>query len=209
VEEKRKAFRAEYHLEDDVVAIGIVGRLVPIKNHALFLRAIAHLKANTSVKFRAFIVGDGESRAETEALAHELGLSMACGKEKLSTADLCFTSWLKDIDVVNAGMDIIALTSLNEGTPVSLIEAQASGKPIVTTRVGGIENIVMPGETALLADPASPAEFGNLLRTLAEDPEKRASFSRKGWPFVSSRFHYTRLVADMERLYYELLLQKS
>ena len=61
--------------------------------------------------------------------------------DKVATIQL--TSWIKEIDEVNAGMDIICLCSLNEGTPVSLIEAQASGKPIVTTRTGGIENIVM------------------------------------------------------------------
>lgn len=202
---KRIAFREKYGIREDEMAIGIVGRIVPIKNHALFLHALHYLLRHSSRKIRAFIVGDGESRAATEALARELGIDYSDATAEKRSTTLTFTSWLKDIDEVNAGMDIIALSSLNEGTPVSLIEAQASGKPIVTTRVGGIGNIVIPGETALLSDPHDAEEFGRHLLTLTEDETLRKSFAEKGWPFVESRFHYTRLVRDMRELYFRLL----
>lgn len=205
--EKREEFRKTYQIADDEVAIGIVGRIVPIKNHELFLKALAWLRANSSVKFRAFIVGDGESRAQTELMARSLNLDFVDSMKENRPATITFTSWIKDIDSVNAGMDIIALSSLNEGTPVSLIEAQASGKPVVTTRVGGIENIVLPGETALLSDTGDAETFGSNLKLLAESQNMREVFGSRGWPFVKEKFHYTRLVSDMAALYDRLLKQ--
>ncbi len=205
IESKRAAFRTTYNIGEDEVAIGIVGRIVPIKNHELFLRSLAWLKANSSVKIRAFIVGDGECRQAMEHLARQLGLDTTNAHDENRPSTLTFTSWIKEVDTVNAGMDIIALSSLNEGTPVSLIEAQAAGKPIVTTRVGGIENIVLPGKTALLSDTRDADAFGANLKILAEDAGMREAFGKEGWPFVEQRFHYTRLVNDMAALYERLL----
>lgn len=202
---KREEFRKAYQIEDDEIAIGIVGRIVPIKNHELFLKAIAWLKANSNAKIRAFIVGDGESRPHTENLARGLGLDFIDSLKENRSATVTFTSWVKEVDTVNAGMDIMALSSLNEGTPVSLIEAQASGKPVVTTRVGGIENIVLPGKTALLSDTCDVEAFGANLKLLSENKTMRDEFGEQGWPFVKERFHYTRLVSDMAALYDRLL----
>jgi glycosyltransferase involved in cell wall biosynthesis len=121
-------------------------------------------------------------------------------------APLTFTSWIQEIDVACAGLDVIALTSLNEGTPVSLIEAQAANKPIVTTNVGGIENVVVEGVTALLSHSKTDGnQFADLLLQLTENKERREEMSRSGWEHVRNKFHYTRLVRDMTELYYELL----
>lgn len=203
--EKRKTFRDKYLIEDDEIAIGIVGRVVPVKNHALFLKSIKYAQLNSPKRIRAFIVGDGEERPAAEALCRELKLDFADVSKQASRATISFTSWIKDIDQVNAGMDIIALTSLNEGTPVSLIEAQASGKAVVTTRVGGIENIVIPGKTALLADINNNGEFGEKLLELISNDELRQSLEGNGWEWVEHKFHYTRLVEDMKNLYNKLL----
>ena len=101
-------------------------------------------------------------------------------------------------------MDIVALTSKNEGTPVSLIEAQAAGKPIVSVNVGGIENIVIPNETALLSNINDEQLFTENMLSLIEDDNKRIAFSQKG-THVFKSFHYDRLVSDMEKLYCQLL----
>ncbi len=202
--EKRNKFRTEYNLDDDEIAIGIVGRLVPIKNHELFLKALKLVSERTTKKVRAFIIGDGEERVKIEQLAKSLGLSF--DNENLKEKNiLTFTSWIKEIDVSNAGMDIIALTSNNEGTPVSLIEAQASGKPIVSTNVGGIENIVLENETALLSSVGNEKAFAENLLRLIENDEMRFNFSKKGSDYVRNKFSYQRLCADMEKLYYSLL----
>jgi glycosyltransferase involved in cell wall biosynthesis len=199
--ELRQKFRTEYQLDDQTIAIGIVGRLVPIKDHAMFLHAFAAVKKRTSIPIRAFIVGDGELRNELESLCQTLDLSYATSGK----CDVVFTSWIKDVESVNAGMDIIALSSLNEGTPVSLIEAQASQKPIITTEVGGIRNIVIPGETALLSPKSDVNAFAHHMEKLVNNEDLRQQMSLKGWDFVENRFHYTRLVSDMKSLYSRLL----
>jgi glycosyltransferase involved in cell wall biosynthesis len=194
-EARRKAFRERYGLAEGTVAIGIIGRLVPVKNHRLFIEALAHVKRSSGIPFKGFIVGDGEERGRLERLVHERGLQQ----------DVVFTSWEKQADRVYPGLDIVCLTSFNEGTPVSLIEAQAAGKPIVSTQVGGVENIVLPGANALLAPAGSDPVFFDHLLTLVNDPHLRKRMSEKGWDHVKDKFHYQRLVRDTKALYQQLL----
>lgn len=205
MDEKRRKFRQDYRVADDEIAIGIVGRLVPIKNHVLFLDGLRHVMDRSRKKIRAFIVGDGECRERLENKARELNIPYSGSLDKGKTSVLTFTSWLKDVDYVYAGMDIVTLTSLNEGTPVSLIEAQAACKPILTTNVGGIENIIREGETALLSRKPDCSDYPGQLLQLVEDGPLRERLSRKGWEHVCSTYHYTRLVDDMKSLYYRLL----
>lgn len=200
-QEKRQAFRSQWQVADDELAIVLVGRIVPVKNHDLFLEALAQLLPRTRKKIRAFIIGDGELRTEVETKARGLGL--------MDNGRLIFTSWMKEVDVAYAGADIVALSSWNEGTPVSLIEAQAAGKPIVSTEVGGISDVVLPGQTALLSPAGSTEAFAENLLRLTENDRLRSDFSRLGRSQVQERFHYTRLVADMEKLYRELLAAKN
>src|ERR1035437_10064667 len=195
LDEKRKAFHAKYNLQDDEIAIGIIGRLAPVKNHSLFLEAIKFVRENSQKKIRAFIVGDGEERQNLESKTKEFGLSDV----------IVFTSWEKEVDKVYPGLDIVCLTSFNEGTPVSLIESQAANKPIVSTNVGGIENIVIANETALLCENNNLTEFSDQLLKLIENPDLRIKIEQKGWIHVKEKFHYTRLVSDMEKLYLKLL----
>ena len=209
ISEKRAEFRQKYQISGHEIAIGIVGRVVPIKNHSLFLKAIAWIKSRSQVPVRAFVVGDGEDKDKMMEFCGSLGLDCCDALKELKPATVTFTSWIKDVDYVNAGMDIIALTSLNEGTPVSLIEAQASGKPIVTTNVGSIENIVMPGVTAFLSKIGDPVDFYEKLLVLVENEEIRKRLSANGWRYVKEKFHYSRLVDDMKNLYYKLLREKN
>lgn len=207
-DEKRHQFRTEFDLDDDTVAIGIIGRLVPIKNHSLFLKGLKYVLDNTSVKVKAFIVGDGESRAAIQQMANNLGIKYTNHTDSVHPHPLIFTSWRTDVDTIFAGLDIIALTSLNEGTPVSLIEAQAAGKPIVSTRVGGIADVVMENKTALLSEITDEKTFSDNLLMLVNDPSLRRKFSNAGKDYVISKFSYHRLVNDMSGLYRELLDKK-
>ncbi len=202
---KRESFRKEYNLDDDEVAVSIIGRLVPVKNHPLFINALAKAKKNSAIKLRAFIVGDGNLIGDLQGLANQLGLSCTTIENKKQKADITFTSWIKDADYVFAGSDIVALTSYNEGTPVSLIEAQATNKPIVSTKVGGIEDVVISGTTALLSENDNLDAFADNLTLLVNNKELREDMSRAGYEFVKNKFHYTRLVADMKDLYNQLL----
>ena len=202
---KRLEFRRKYNVKDDEIAIGIIGRLVPIKNHELFLQSIKYVKDHTNKKIRAFIIGDGESRKPLEEKSKSLNLDFSDGTQKNQNTTLTYTSWIKNIDEAYAGLDIITLTSLNEGTPVSLIEAQAANKPIVTTNVGGIENIVIPKETALLSKNNDVADFSEKLLAITENESLRKGMSEKGWMHVKDKFHYSRLVKNTENLYNSLL----
>jgi glycosyltransferase involved in cell wall biosynthesis len=208
-EEKRKKFRTEFGLVDDEIAIGIIGRLVPVKNHYLFLKAIKYLLDRSSKKIKAFIIGDGETRKDMENIAREVGLNFTSHFDTSHPHPLVFTSWRSDIDVINAGLDIVTLTSFNEGTPVSLIEAQAANKPIVSTRVGGIGDIVIENETALLADIADSEMFCNHLLQMVENDALRKSLAANSRDYVVERFSYQRLMSDMSSLYFDLIAKKT
>ncbi len=208
-EEKRKSFRTEFGVKDDEIAIGIIGRLVPVKNHALFLKGLQHVLTYTSKKVKAFIIGDGETRTQLEGICSTNGIAFTTEKDREHKAPLVFTSWRSDVDVINAGLDIVTLTSVNEGTPVSLIEAQAANKPIVATRVGGIADIVAEGQTALLADVQDEETYCRHLLQLVEDDNLRQRLGENSSSYVTKSFSYQRLVADMAALYNELLEKKK
>lgn len=205
-EEKRKIFRQKFKLKDDEVAIGIIGRLAPIKNHSLFIDAFHQLQQQTRQKVRAFIIGDGEEAEFLKSYTKDLNIIFSNGQENFDHhTQLHFTSWIKNIDEVNAGLDIIALSSNNEGTPVSLIEAQAAGKPIVSTKVGGISNIVKTNKTAFLVPAEDRKQFTQELLKLTNNKQLRDKMGANGWQFVNKKFHYKRLVSDIRNLYNELL----
>jgi len=118
------------------------------------------------------------------------------------------TSWIEDIGTFNSAMDIICLTSKNEGTPVSLIEAQAAGIPVVTTDVGGVRDIIIEGETGHVVPLERQDLFIEKLLGLIENEKKREKMSQNGWNHVEQKFHYMSLVHNMEKLYSRLLAKK-
>ena len=196
-EEKRINFRKEWNINDDEIAVGIIGRIVPIKDHAFFVNVIEKVLQKTSQKIRVFIVGDGEDKSKIQEL---IGSKKMTYSENKVIATFQFTSWIKEIDHLNAGMDIICLTSKNEGTPVSLIEAQASGKPIVSTNVGGIENVIIPNKTGLLSQVGDLNQFSNNLTQLIEDKALRLSMEKFGQK-KSLEFSYNKLIENTNSLY--------
>ena len=194
---KRKEFRSKWKIKDNEVAIGIVGRIVPIKDHVFFIHAIENIIKKTSKKIRVFIVGDGEEKSNIQALIHTKKLSYSTNK---TPALFQFTSWIKNVDEVNAGMDIICLTSKNEGTPVSLIEAQASGNPVVSTNVGGIENVISSNETGYLSEIGDIDQFSNNLLKLVENDDIRVNMSKIGRK-KSSLYSFENLISNTKLLY--------
>lgn len=203
--EKRNSFRSTYQLQEDEIAVGIIGRLVPIKNHEMFLKVWKTILQKTTKQVRAFIIGDGEELQRLFEVCRTLGIDFTYFPEVPVKAPLTFTSWMKDADRAMAGLDIIALTSLNEGTPVSLIEAQAAQKPIVSTNVGGIENVVLRNETAFLSESNDVEGFSDHLLALIENESERNKMIQKSRQNVENRFHYTRLASDVKGLYNQLL----
>lgn len=203
----RAKFREKYSINDNEIAIGIIGRIAEVKNHKLFINSINNIYKNTNKKIRAFIIGDGELKDNLITLCKKLKLDFydVNKNSPFKKATITFTSWIKDIETAYPGLDIIAMTSLNEGTPVSLIEAQAANKAIISTNVGGIENIVIPTKTATLTKNNDIEDFSKKLKELIENDNLRKLYESNGWKHVKDKFHYTRLIDDTEKLYYKLL----
>jgi glycosyltransferase involved in cell wall biosynthesis len=192
------AFRNELGLNNGHRLVGIVGRMVPVKNHRLFLDAAASVAAEEPVA-RFVVVGDGPLRQDMEQHALALGI----GDRVL------FTGWRRDMPKIYADLDVLVVSSNNEGTPVSAIEAMAARCPVVATRVGGVPDLVRDGETGYLV-PAEDAEAlsAAILRIL-EDPQTASRMAKTARAIAVQRFNTDRLIADIERLYVDLLKEKQ
>lgn len=196
--------------DDVVLRVGIIGRLVPIKNHHLFLEAAASvISDNQKMQLKFEIIGDGRLKKELQEHARKLGID----------GEISFLGWQKDLASIYATLDIVALTSLNEGTPVSLIEAMASGKPVVATDVGGVRDLLgqeidislMPNanfkilERGIVVKPGNSFSFAHALGLLIQNKELREQIGRRGRIFVSAKFTKGRLIKDIEDLYNRIL----
>ncbi|MCB0396451.1 MAG: glycosyltransferase [Flavobacteriales bacterium] len=206
----RDDFRKRYHIESDQIAIGIIGRLVPVKDHALFLRAMQQVNMRYPGKVKFLIIGDGALREDLSVQARELGFQTnGMNTEITPDHNLLFTSWIKNVAWANAGLDLVVLTSLNEGTPVSLIEAQAAGNPVVSTDAGGVTNVVRDGVSGFISPREESAPFVEYVSDLVSDADKRREFGSAGRDFVLERFGRARLAKDIHDLYIELLSTSS
>lgn len=204
---KRKCFRDQYRIGEEYIAVGIIGRLVQIKNHELFLQLAKNVLSQTKRKVKFFIIGDGDLMTDLKQRAKELNL---ISKDNFSHDDpLIFTSWIKNIDEAIAGLDIIVMTSKNEGTPVSLIEAQAGERAIISTEVGGIKDIILPDESGFMSPNGDLQGLSDQLYKLIEDDQLRKEMGKVGYSFVREKFTYQRLANDMDHLYKNLLKEKK
>jgi glycosyltransferase involved in cell wall biosynthesis len=182
--------RAVLGIAENVPLAGILGRLVPVKDHATLFAAVASVPG-----LHLAVLGDGELRATLEAMAHDLGIS-----ERTH-----FTGWWTDVPSALADLDVVVLSSRNEGTPVALIEALAASRPVVATDVGGVRHVVQDGETGWLCGPGDPEGLARLLRQVIAQPEASGRLAGAGRLRVAERFGYERLLAEHRSLYQELL----
>ncbi len=193
-ERARGELRAELGLAPGVPLVGIVARLVPVKAHEVFLAAAAGV-ARTVPEARFLVIGDGERRPALEAEAGRLGLG---GRVR-------FLGWRRDLERVYADLDVAVLSSRNEGSPVSLIEAMAAARPVVSTRVGGVPDLVEDGVTGCLVPPADGPALAEAIRDLLANPERRQTLGLAGRKRVFPAFGAERLLSDIDRLYTTLL----
>jgi glycosyltransferase involved in cell wall biosynthesis len=189
-EDRRGELRAELGIDAHVPLIGVVARLVPIKAHAMFLQASAIVRQREPMAM-FLVVGDGERRAELEALVARLQLTDA----------VRFLGWRNDMPRVYADLDVVALSSLNEGSPVSLIEALAAARPVVATAVGGVPEVVLDGQTGLTVPPSDPRAMAQAIVRLLEDRRMADELANAGRRHVYPRYDSSRLVDDMRVLY--------
>jgi glycosyltransferase involved in cell wall biosynthesis len=249
-EARRPRARAEFGARDGDVLVGIIGRLTEIKNHRMFLGAAAlyralaasggsvssgtgvppvnhaqdaratdvppvnhaqDARATTASRVRFIIIGDGRLRPELEASARELGVDDC----------VTFLGSRRDPENFYPALDVVALTSLNEGTPLTLIEAMANARPVISTAVGGVADLVgvpvslEPAgtgyticERGILVRPRDAKGFAIGLARLTGDDQMRAEMGRRGREFVLENHGKDRLLADVSALYDELLSAK-
>lgn len=210
--ERGRSFREELGIEPGDILVGIVGRLTEIKNHELFLRAAALFKENFSEvspgeRVRFIVVGDGALRNTLERQAASLGL----------TEDVIFTGSRRDLENVYPALDIVALTSRNEGTPLTLLEAMANARPVISTAVGGVVDVLgerIPRESnepfaicqrGISVSPADASAFAVGLAKLVADTTLRRETAERGLQFVVNNYSIERLTKDIKRLYLDLL----
>jgi glycosyltransferase involved in cell wall biosynthesis len=178
--------RGRLGLAPEVPLVGVAGRLVPIKDVGTLLTAIARLPG-----VHVALLGDGELRGPLEAQARHLGIEHRSH----------FLGWYDDVAGAMADCDVVALSSLNEGTPVAMIEALAGATPVVATDVGGVGFVVRDGVTGRLAPPGDPAALAEQLQRVLEDPEDARRMASIGQAEVLERFSHRRLIADICALY--------
>jgi glycosyltransferase involved in cell wall biosynthesis len=176
---------------DDVVA-ATVGRLVAIKRIDVALRAVAHART-LGAGVRLLVVGDGPLRAQLAQLAAELGIADS----------VTFLGTRGDLPAIMRSVDVVVLSSDNEGTPVSLIEAGAAARPAVATDVGGVRDVV-PAGAGVLVPRGDWRGMGAALRRLADAPAERRRLGARARAHVAGRYGELRLVDDMDALYREL-----
>ncbi|BCS34706.1 glycosyl transferase family 1 [Luteitalea sp. TBR-22] len=194
----RGELRRELGLAPDVPLAGIVARLVPIKAHEVFVAAARLLHAERP-DMHFVVVGDGERRQELERLVTEAGLQ----------AVTHLLGWRADLARIYADLDVVTLTSRNEGSPVALIEAMACGRPVVSTRVGGVPDVVEHGVTGWLVDMDDAAALARTVLDVLAEPSRAALVARAGREHVKATYGAGRLVADIDALYTRLLARKG
>ena len=191
----RSAFRKNYGLPDSTLALGIIGRLAPIKQHSDLITQVARIYSQTQHPFKIFIIGDGETRPLLESQ-----ISSCIKSGKLPQNSIVFTGWIERLEEVLHGLDAVLLCSRNEGTPVSLIEAQAAGITVISTNVGGVEDILMPPHD-LLSNAHQLNEFGDHLLKFINNPEHYRSRAGAFREQIKKTYSYQRLCSEMQDLY--------
>lgn len=195
--EEREPFRRILGIAPDAFVVAWLGRMTEIKRVDELLDAFKLLRL-TRHDAELLLVGDGPLREPLQRHAEALGIGDHCH----------FIGFYEDVAPILAASDVVALSSANEGTPVSLIEALAAERPVVSTEVGGVSDVVQHGRTGLLVPAGDTRAFADALLSLAEDPETRREFGEAGRRFVLPRYSVPRLVDDIDLLYTSLLEQR-
>lgn len=193
-EGERGGLRKELGMGPGNQLVGIVARLVPIKDHETFFYAAREVASKVPA-CHFVVVGDGERRGELERLVGNLGLG----------SRVRCLGWRADLARIYADLDVVVLSSRNEGSPVSLIEAMAAARPVVATRVGGVPDLVEDGVTGLLVPAGDPGALARAVVTLLRDAERQRATGEAGRKRVYPAFSAERLLQDVDRLYTELL----
>jgi glycosyltransferase involved in cell wall biosynthesis len=186
--------RRRHGIPEGKFVVGWFGRMTAVKRTDDLLTMLAGVRER-GVDALLLLVGDGDDRERLEQRAHDLGLARSC----------LFLGYQEDVAPWYAICDAVVLTSASEGTPVTIIEALAAGRPVVATKVGGVPDVVDEGETGFLVRPHDTHALAERLEILAGDPIRRRAMGELGRARMLERYAVKRLVDDVDALYRELL----
>jgi len=174
--------------------IATIGRIVPIKNYEMIFRVIRILQAE-HINVHLCVIGDGKLRETYEKKMNG----------NLNKKYVHFLGWRGDLENIYSSVDLVVITSLNEGTPFSIIEAMASGVPVVATNVGGIPDLIKDGESGFLCEVGNDYEMAKKIKALLLEEDLKSRITHNARQFVFQRYSYKRLINDMEKFYTSLL----
>lgn len=186
-EASRMAQRQAWGIPNNSFVVGTVARLTPVKNHALLLKAAAHLDS----RFHIVLIGDGPFRAELERLSRQLGIE----------SRVHFAGEVVSRHNLHQYLDVSVLCSLSEGFPNAVIEAMAAAKPVVATPVGGVTDVVRDGVVGILVPAEDPAPLVAALRMLEANPLLRVRMGEAGRELVRTTFHQQTVIEKLSMLY--------
>jgi len=193
-----KSVRKEFSIDHDEAIIGIVGRLVPLKNHSLFLEAARRvLNTNPSTKF--LVVGDGVLLNSLKNKAKDLNIDK----------NVIFTGWRNDVQRLLCAVDIYTICSLIEGMNISVLEAMACAKPVIGTRVKGISEIVLNNETGFLVPSSNVTSLAEAMIKLINDREMSRKMGLKGRQLVEKNYSVDKMIQKIVNLYEDLLCKRT
>ncbi|HLG29158.1 MAG TPA: glycosyltransferase, partial [Candidatus Brocadiales bacterium] len=178
--------------------IGAIGRLSIEKGLNYFLEAGKEVISRYP-QTRLLIVGDGPERQNLEIMAERLAI-----KDKV-----IFCGFQKDIGKIYSILDVVVLSSVTEGLPLTLLEALAHEKPVVATKVGGVPELIKDGETGILVNPKDSLKLANGILKILDNPEEAKDLAIRGRKLVEEKFNIKSMDERLEKLYYEVLLARG
>lgn len=185
----------ELNLDPSLTYCAFIGRITKIKRPDRFLDVVEELNGR-GVPIHFIVAGAGDL------------LDYSRERSSRENLPVTFLGWREDIENILAASDMVLLTSDNEGTPLSLIQAGMANLPVVATRVGSVDEIVLDGKTGLLTE-LSTDSIANAIIQLASDPELRKSMGEAAHEYTMQRYGVERLVRDHQQLYFDLLNDRA
>ncbi len=189
----RLSIRQKYGIPPDVFVIGAVGRLSQVKGHSYLIEAMPSILKERP-DCRLVIAGDGPLNKDLEFLIKKLNLA---GNVKLP-------GYVGEIEPFLAMIDLFAMPSLSEGLPISLLEAVASGKPVLASAVGGIPEVIHSSDHGILVPPADSSSIAGAVKSLFSEKDRMQRMSTLGREFVRSQFSSVRMADDYLSVYSSL-----
>ncbi len=196
----RKKIMEELMIPENAMLAGTIGRLVWQKGLIYFIQAIKEINARWKMQdVRYLIVGEGKERNNLEQIINKLGLS----------DKVIFTGFCNDIKEILYSLDVFVLPSIREGQPIALLEAMATGTPIVATDIEGVNETIVDGITGILVPPKNPSALAEAIVCLLKDKKKAQEMGQAGRMVVEEKFNLKDKMEQHKRLYETIIVEKS